>query len=474
MKIRNLLSVTAVALLASCNDYDPGLADNAIDYTEIERELLAEFDANFITSYGIPAEGHTWGFGEKGSEDERKTRGSNPNGNEWENTGYKAPAPITDRERAAVVHAFRNHKVSDTSPNYTTFFVQQVYQGGKDCEFIDSLTVENYTYLDGYSQKVSVYNNGNSLMNLLYCGIRTNKNGDSDTGYDHIFDFNSSNSTDYNGCMLMENSATTDFYYHNSYSNEDRHDYICLTVTWTEEDGSTHTGCYVGFDFCCNGETPNQRVARDWKFDDWIVKITPATPLDGTQQENTPPTWHRVMCEDLGNTYDFDFNDLVFDVYFTGTKNDGYIAHVRVQAAGGTLPIYLGYDGDPEYEAHHLMGQNFTNRPINVGKGYDNIPPREITLPASGTYPSTNPDSIDIYVGKLRAEGTKSTILLPKVGKGTSLTPQKICVPAYTRWLREEKLIETAYPHFSEWVTHPDEGGDRPWTTDVIPTNLYY
>ena len=84
MNIKHYLSaVAALGLLAACSEYDPGMSDQAIDLTDAEIETIEEYRANFIARYGEPAEGHTWGFGAKGSEDEMGTRNSNPNSNEW-------------------------------------------------------------------------------------------------------------------------------------------------------------------------------------------------------------------------------------------------------------------------------------------------------------------------------------------------------------------------------------------------------
>ena len=103
MNIKHYLSAaTALALCAACSEYDPGLADTAIDYTDKEIALLNEYDANFVKAYGTPDPNHTWGFGEVGSEDEtRSTRTVlQINKNEWitfefdENrwaTGYSTP-----------------------------------------------------------------------------------------------------------------------------------------------------------------------------------------------------------------------------------------------------------------------------------------------------------------------------------------------------------------------------------------------
>lgn len=453
MNIKHLfLAAASLGVFAACSDYDPGLSENVVDYTDEELELIQEYTANFVERYGDIDPNHTWGFGELGSEDEAlSTRGSYPNGNMWADEGYIAPAPITDRERAAVVEAFRNHTQSDTNPQLTNFFVQQVYKGGWEYALVDHNKAD-YTYPDN-TEGNPIYHISSDHMDNLHCGVaRTDDQliNEWDNGYDHIFDFNDGTSVDYNGCMLMLNSATTDFYYDNSVDSKQHHEYIILTVTWTEEDGSEHSGAYVGFDFYANGVNPNQQCKRDWKFDDWIVKIIP-----GDGQRLYDHQWHRIMCEDLGSTYDFDFNDLVFDIYYSGTSDD-YTAHIKLQAAGGTYPIYLGGLSE-DYEVHKKMGGQLLGsglyQPINVGgaTGYA----EEYTIENLST---TNPDDIEIYVPKTGSKSRdKNDFTLPKVGEAGVIAPQKICIPGNTtKWTKENQNIELAYPHFVDWVGKMD------------------
>lgn len=53
----------------------------------------------------------------------------------------------------------------------------------------------------------------------------------------------------------------------------------------------------------------------DGYYSNWIIKISPATLAPDPTPDPVPPyKVTRVMCEDLGNSHDFDFNDVVFDV----------------------------------------------------------------------------------------------------------------------------------------------------------------
>ena len=84
----------------------------------------------------------------------------------------------------------------------------------------------------------------------------------------------------------------------------------------------------------------------DGYYSDWIVCITEGIKM------NTVSANLRVMAEDLSageDGDDFDFNDVVFDVYFSATEGEAY---VMVLAAGGTLPLKVNGT-----EVHGLFGK---------------------------------------------------------------------------------------------------------------------
>lgn len=216
-----------------------------------------------------------------------------------------------------------------------------------------------------------------------------------------------------------------------------------------------------------NGE---KIVDRDYRYDDWIVRITPAkkqsTTPDPTPEIVTTET-KRVMCEDLGNTNDFDFNDLVFDVYYTypEAQPTNITAHITLQAVGGTLPIYLGTTITPENELHSLMGSD-TQVPINVGSG-KTLAPASFTMPAT----STDPDDIQICVGSSSSNTATNVIILPKSVSGSTLAPQKICVPTTVKWLKESQQIEWGYTKFKDWVNSQKQNAF--WNDGINQTYLY-
>lgn len=451
MNVRTLAAATVASLcFAACSEFDP-VEDTSWDYSDEEESIINSFNENFVLRYGAIDPVHTWGFEELSAEPaEMKTRLTDVssemdvNGNEWVAKGYDIPLAITDAERNAVVQAFR----TETSSNFNLsgideFFAQQVYSGGNDYSKVNlGLTQDAYKYKPlpkHEGENPDLVLSSEKMNQLTFDNI-------------HVNNFNASDNQDWNGCTRVLDFENTNIAYHNShhgtYYNEKEVDYILLTVTWVEG-GVTRSGSYLGFDFRSNSE--NGIIEKDNKFDDWIIKLTPAKPTGAVipNPAQTPPV--RVMCEDLGNTYDFDFNDLVFDVYFIKSNEEDANAAIKavitVQAAGGTMPIYIGSEITSEREAHHLLGASITSKAINVGAGQTRTP-RKFVIPAT----STNADDIEIYVGGVVSDKATVTIL-PKSSTTSNRAPQKIATDQNTRWLKENQQIEWGYPDFAKWVS---------------------
>ncbi len=157
--------------------------------------------------------------------------------------------------------------------------------------------------------------------------------------------------------------------------------------------------------------------AIDNDLNDMIFFITSNDPNDMPElldEDNpTPPAptpkkyeW-LIAAEDLGGSYDWDFNDLVASISLlstntpattaegdagTGSGDETTNPYVAVEitplASGGTMPIYLMYTGDL-YEngnttatnGNFIIGKEFhkwfgtsTSQPVNVYKGSENSP----------------------------------------------------------------------------------------------------
>ena len=84
----------------------------------------------------------------------------------------------------------------------------------------------------------------------------------------------------------------------------------------------------------------------DGYYSDWIVTLTEAK----TKSEPAKPSLH-VMAEDMSakDAGDFDFNDVVFDVFYVDEHN----VQIKLLAAGGTLPLRLCQND--AWEVHKLF-----------------------------------------------------------------------------------------------------------------------
>ena len=214
--------------------------------------------------------------------------------------------------------------------------------------------------------------------------------------------------------------------------------------------GRHYVGWYLGFDYefksslTFDGGHAEQERKADGYYSNWILKISPGRAIPSLKTT-------RVMCEDLGNTFDYDFNDVVFDA----TYNGGSDWTISIEAAGGTLPIYVGYEPGTfilgkEMEAHTLM-EAPKDTPVNVD-GTKRYAPAIYHIQLD----SSNAADIPIYVvssNNVSGEVTTSVYQIEGPGKkGKNAAPQKFAVPTSVRWMKECKFIEWGYDQFPAWV----------------------
>lgn len=248
-------------------------------------------------------------------------------------------------------------------------------------------------------------------------------------------------------------TPATDFRCKNSYQTSNV--YLCkYKLVYIEK----YKSYYIGFDFAVLKTDNDNKIIEylepDGVYSNYILKMSPGYVTRAKQTEAEKKR-RRVMCEDLGTTDDFDFNDLVFDVYYTENEEAApyrYTAHIEIQAAGGTMPIYIGSEVN---EAHELLGQHSSTGTYSAM--IHPTPKKSITLQTN----STNPDDIDIIVQNVKAG---KTITLPQTSAAydpTSSAPQKICVPTTVEWTNEHQQIENKYPDFRKWVQ--DEDNNLNW-----------
>ncbi len=266
-----------------------------------------------------------------------------------------------------------------------------------------------------------------------------------------------------------------------------------------------------------DGKTRTFFAFEDWRikpadFNDLIFLVDgdvnavddEGNPLDGSKPTPAEPFEWIIAAEDLGGTFDWDFNDMVAKVSCVA-KNDPDNTDVKYTevtvtplAAGGTLPIYLMYTGKiydtatntatdaKDYvintEFHNWLGGSSLS-PINVGetasatgKSVTFYAPEGYTMAsaANNKYDAAtnNMGGFSVLVGKpgetltitgdgdmhelpTLPEGSDHKVEAPKPDDANATVPQIICVESNWLWPRETIDIRTAYAGFSDWITTP-------------------
>ena len=189
----------------------------------------------------------------------------------------------------------------------------------------------------------------------------------------------------------------------------------------------------------------------DGYYSDWIVTLTEAKRIP-----NTTPADLRIMSEDLSATdaSDFDFNDVVFDVYFA--KNNETQTKILVRAAGGTLPLRIKVS-DTEWQEVHGLWDLGTGIMINTGaeamfgssKGADNRGSKELIL----KYAVRNAEEAK----NITIEVEKASGVWVGMNAETGEPAAKFAIPAPNpdaeNWCKERTPIQTKYTKFTDWVT---------------------
>ena len=147
----------------------------------------------------------------------------------------------------------------------------------------------------------------------------------------------------------------------------------------------------------------------------------------------------RVFCEDLSadTGTDFDFNDVVFDVYTNGTD-----AKVKLLAAGGTLPLTVA-----DYEVHEQFSVD-TNVMVNTGAG-PSIAEKELPQPIPNV--SKVEDVNEKIIVRVQKNGEWMTIA---ANRGEPAA--KFAVKKQIDWQVEYTDIRNMYPRFADWVQNAE------------------
>lgn len=243
----------------------------------------------------------------------------------------------------------------------------------------------------------------------------------------------------------------------------------------------------------------------DFDLNDVVFKFLGNMPTV-IEEDPTAATWI-LACEDLGGSYDWDFNDVVFKVSHISGETT---ADVTPLAAGGTLASYIFYENPLEPnsveqcigEIHQLMGAepaaSGSYSPINV-YGHRGTPGETVTINVDENWTMAHYNSGSFDLTKQYAEHNmggfsvrvlkKNAPAMPKsISVNTSAfgqasivaapdqgaTPQMVCIPYIYNleqysyiwaWSNELKTLAKgdgtgSYPLFAGWVNNHKSNTD--------------
>lgn len=298
--------------------------------------------------------------------------------------------------------------------------------------------------------------------------------------------------SDLYNALLVTNADIDNWTFKSSIDGGNIHDKYLLVYLR----GDGYEGWYLGFDYESSGNPNENRNFADGICNDFIIKLTAAA--------NVAYKDIRIMVEDLGgdvslNKSDIDYNDIVLDV---STKTENIrttwypwtasitVIELTLQAAGGTLPLIVEYDGTDLFETHAF----FENEMVFTSDKYDKSQvdysimyrtgddsdrsgtnAKTYKLYVNSNVPSGQKFATQIYgdfdLSKLHfkvyrfsadkyveSKGNPDPIEWVTLVNQKNGTPVMFCVPQKdangnsVQWMRERKSIDIGYPDFQKWV----------------------
>lgn len=281
-------------------------------------------------------------------------------------------------------------------------------------------------------------------------------------------------------------------YYSNSAYNEDKGWPFPGTQTGTDgvKDVYAATFEYQGKLYLAFEDWNYGDGGHDCDFND-VVFVMPETtkkPIVIDKDTKDVSMSYIVACEDLGGTFDWDFNDVVYAIEHVSGQQK---AKLKLLAAGGTLPVKISYNdkvikfngknGLCE-DLHEAFGVG-QKTPVNVGGDYSLGPvySEEFEVGADAFSMSTHASAFKIHV-KYSETSEVAEIGVPDRKAGQEPQAFLVADPNW-KWPNEKVNIVSVYPEFTEWVANlnknwcgsvwGDEGNGTPTTGDVITVKGY-
>lgn len=246
--------------------------------------------------------------------------------------------------------------------------------------------------------------------------------------------------------------------------------------------------CHAAFYKADNGKTylgfeDWEGYGSDMDLNDIIVRVDGINPNDDTKvvdedKTNTSNSQSWIIaCEDLGDTDDYDFNDVVLKVSHVSGETTATITPL---AAGGTLATDVYVGNTKQGEIHAMISSDYANPTnghytiLNTDGGANPGPGSSITinnvdknfsLSASNGANSFGGISLKVHQ---TTDGTNSakTITAPATGG----VPQMFVVSGDWKWPKERRGIEKAYETFGTWVSNANS---TEWQTNRNSEYIY-
>ncbi|MBR5335921.1 MAG: LruC domain-containing protein [Bacteroidaceae bacterium] len=202
-----------------------------------------------------------------------------------------------------------------------------------------------------------------------------------------------------------------------------------------------------------------QESAGDMDYNDFIFLLRgKQTHVGESGSDTSTPVEYYYAVEDLGGSYDYDFNDVVFSV--SHVAGVGHL-HVVPLAAGGILESFICYHGDGKEfssnEVHSYFGLSGTGY-VNTKDEFTTQPLKSISFAVPAYWSHTGLGGNDnaavgstadngIAVKVMQKDGAVHSIRTPEEG----MSPQMLILPMGWEWPTECTRIDEAYPGFGEW-----------------------
>ena len=392
--MRVILYLICLFIFISCQkEVSSGYVERP--FSESKRSIESYEDA-FVTNVGEYYPGNLWG--------------------NWILTPFKKTRNIGH---------FEPVDVSEKDINYVLNLLRNEYDG------INALTIPGGDYYVKiiYRNDYIYYNTQDYLVDWFKS---TEKIGDIKKYRHSNYKFETININD-STYTLINNIEEYDgvipqFAYFNELFNENHFEHITL-----EKNGIY----YVGFDFYADGYIEldgNNKLfvvnQRDYIYNDIVIILVPAIRY-GTEEVLDEK---RVICEDMCD-YDFDFNDLVFDVALVNVDNK-IKTRIKLISVGTVYPMSIY-----EHEAHAEFGEQegimINSLGLEVGVNRD---------PAYIYVDSIISDIRDIQVASFKDR----TLLM--ITAYHNEAPRKICVQKDFKYCSGKCKISDVYPRFTEWL----------------------